>query len=240
MVIEATELILIPGGRFMMGSEEGNSNELPVRDIEVSLFYLERHVVTNKQFRSFLLANPEWQKGKVSPRFADGDYLKLWDGNNYPPGLDDYSVINVSWYAARAYAEWIGRRLPTEAEWEFAAGGQEHFKWSLGNTFGQHHYFFANFDDPIGFPVASLPANSYGLYEMSGGVWEWVEDSYEVDSYQRIAAQNPLHRVGAWRSLRGGAHTFDDPNYARCAVRGSNDPIACHEDYGFRCAMDRR
>jgi len=75
---------------------------------------------------------------------------------------------------------------------------------------------------------------------MSGGVWEWVEDSYEVDSYQRIAAQNPLHRVGAWRSLRGGAHTFDDPNYARCAVRGSNDPIACHEDYGFRCAMDSR
>lgn len=238
MAIETTELVLIPGGAFMMGSEEGNSNELPVRNIKISPFYLERHVVTNKQFRSFLTANAQWQKDNVIERLVDGDYLNIWKGINYPAGLDDYSVINVSWYAARAYAEWAGRRLPTEAEWEFAAGGREHFKWSLGNTFEERKYSFAFFDDPVGFQVSSLPPNSYELYEMSGGVWEWVEDSYEVDSYLRIAAKNPLHRVGVRKSLRGGANTFDNPNYLRCAVRGSNDATACHEDYGFRCAMD--
>ncbi|HEV7398230.1 MAG TPA: formylglycine-generating enzyme family protein [Pyrinomonadaceae bacterium] len=238
MVIDTTELVLIPSGRFPMGSEEGNSNELPVREIEVSSFYLDRHVVTNSQFRRFIIANPNWEKDEISQDVVDGDYLNIWNGNIYPSGLDDYSVINISWHAAKAYAEWAGKRLPTEAEWEYAAGGRDHFKWSLGNTFDERLYSFAVLTDPIGFPVMSLPANTYGLYEMSGGVWEWVEDSYEVDAYLRIASRNPLHRAGVRRSLRGGASTFESPSYVRCSVRGSNDPTACHEDYGFRCAMD--
>lgn len=241
MDTHTADIVLIPGGIFTMGSDEGNSNELPVKEREVSSFYLDRHVVTNREFRRFILANPAWGKDRVGEGVADNDYLNIWDGNNFPSGLGDYSVINVSWYAATAYAEWAAKRLPTEAEWEYAAGGKDHSKWSLGNTFDSGLYSFGVLTDPIGFPVMSHPPNFYGLYEMSGGVWEWVQDSYEVDAYLRTSRINPVHTADVPRkSLRGGASTFDNPNYLRCAVRGSNDPTACHEDYGFRCAMDTR
>ncbi len=231
-------MILIPGGIFLMGSEQGNSNEVPVHEVEVSPFYLDQYVVTNREYREFVLANPQWRKGQAGPPNVDKDYLNLWEGTEYPAELADFSVINVSWYAATAYAEWLSKRLPTEAEWEFAAGGKEHFKWSLGNDFDSRLYSFGYTTDPVGFRVGSYPPNSYGLYEMSGGVWEWALDSYEVDAYQRGVRDNPLNRVESGRkSLRGGSCHFDNPSYLRCAVRGSNDPDACHEDYGIRCAL---
>lgn len=236
-----TDMLLIPGGSFLMGSVDGNSNELPVHEIQVDSFYLDALVVTNRDFQKFLLAHPEWQKGNVDRTKVDGDYLNLWEGSDFPPELSDYAVINVSWYAASAYAEWVGKRLPTEAEWEYAAGGPEHYKWSLGNTFDRTLYHFGITTDPIGFPVKTHPANGYGLYEMSGGVWEWVRDSYEVDYYTRSPKDNPINLAGSPRkSLRGGSSHFDNPSYLRCAVRGSNNPNACHEDYGFRCALDYR
>jgi formylglycine-generating enzyme required for sulfatase activity len=234
-----TEMVLIAGGTFIMGSEEGNSNERPAHEVEVANFYMDRQVITNREFQSFIIANPEWQKANVSRERADQDYLKIWEGNDFSAGRGDYSVINVSWYAAAAYAAWLGKRLPTEAEWEYAAGSREHYKWSLGNTFESEFYAFGVSTDPVGFPVKSCPPNSYGLYEMSGGVWEWVQDSYEVDAYQRSARINPLNQSPTPRkALRGGSCLFDNPSYLRCSVRGSNIPNACHEDYGFRCAAD--
>lgn len=239
MQINQSEMVFISGGTFLMGSDEGNSNEKPIHEVEIKSFYLDRFVVSNRQYKDFVDANPQWRKTNITQTVADEDYLNIWSGNDYPLELADYAVINVSWFAATAYAEWREARLPSEAEWEFAAGGDEHFKWSLGNNFEPQIYCFDISHDPIGFPVGAYPANSYGLYEMSGGVWEWARDSYEVDFYKRSPNDNPLNSVDSHRkSLRGGSGHFDNPSYLRCAVRGSNDPRACHEDYGFRCAAD--
>src|SRR5207302_1959918 len=101
----------------------------------VKPFRLDLHPVTNAQFRIFLKTHPEWCKENIDMRTAEESYLALWNGLEYPDGLDDYAVINVSWFAAVAYSEWIGKRLPTEAEWEFAAGGPSHTRYGLGNTF---------------------------------------------------------------------------------------------------------
>lgn len=235
------EMAIIPGGVFLMGSSDGNLNEKPVHEVEVAPFYLDRYVVTNRQYQDFLIANPQWQKGKAIPLEVDDDYLNIWEGNHYPEGLDDYAVINVSWHSATAYANWVGKRLPTEAEWEFAAGGSEHSIWSLGNQFDRLSYSFGSTEDPVGFKVGTYRPNSFGLYDMSGGVWEWTSDSYELDYYFRSPRKNPINLAETERkSLRGGSSHFDNPSYLRCAVRGSNIPQACHEDYGFRCALDAR
>jgi len=221
-----------------MGSADGNSNERPIHHVEISSFHLDRTVVTNRQYAEFLRENPAWRKDTISREMADGDYLNLWDGIQYPEELGDHSVINVSWFAAAAYANWKGQRLPSEAEWEYAAGGPRHCKWSLAKEFDPSLYAFNYREDPIGFRVASYPANGYGLFEMSGGVWEWTQDFYEVDYYVRAADKDPVNLIETnWKALRGGSCLFDDPNYLRCAVRGSNKPNACHEDYGFRCAL---
>ena len=124
--------VLIPGGVFLMGSEHGNSNERPVHEVFVSGFYLDRYAVTNDEYREFVLANPEWRKGTVPAEKAHEHYLNLWTGVELPPELAGYAVINVSWWAAMAYAAWVGQRLPTEAEREFASGGKGPQKWNLG------------------------------------------------------------------------------------------------------------
>lgn len=232
-------MVLIPGGTFQMGSTEGNANEVPVHTVSVQSFYLDECVVTNRQYQRFLLECPQWRKENASPEHVDQDYLNLWDGTNFPVGLDDYAVINVSWHAASHYAAWLGKRLPTEAEWGYAAGGKEHCKWSLGSQFEPGQYWFGITTDPIGFPVKTRPANSYALYEMSGGVWEWVQDYYDHDFYSRSPLKDPINQnLGPERVLRGGSCHFEDLNYLRCDVRGRNLPQACHEDYGFRCAKD--
>ena len=116
-------MVLIPAGEFEMGSNNGAANECPVHTVYLDAFYMDTHEVTNAQYKAFVDANPEWQKENIPEEFYDGVYLRLWEGNAYPEGEADHPVIYVSWYAAMAYAEWMGKRLPTEAEWEKAARG---------------------------------------------------------------------------------------------------------------------
>ena len=131
---QAVELIvpegmtLIPAGEFQMGSDdiEGDEDEQPVHTTYVQAFYMDIYEVTNAQYKEFIDANPQWQKGlwwqmnRIKRRFHNRNYLKGWNGNNYPEGKGDHPV-HVSWYAAMAYAQWAGKRLPSEAEWEKAA-----------------------------------------------------------------------------------------------------------------------
>ena len=176
-------MVLIPAGEFEMGSNdaEASNHEQPVRRVYIDAFYMDETEVTNVQFKEFLLENPQWQKGRVNAQFADHNYLRLWNGNNYPDRKGNHPVVYVSWYAAMAYAEWANKRLPTEAEWEYAArGGLKGKKYPNGDTITARD---ANFKGNDTIPVSKYPKNGYKLYDMAGNVYEWCLDEYDAEFY---------------------------------------------------------
>lgn len=207
--------------------------------------------VTNAQFQAFLIENSQWQRGQIDLRFAKADYVKHWNRNNYPSGKGNHPVVNVSWYAAMAYSEWAGKRLPTKAKWERAArGGLSGKKYPHGNTITERD---ANYGNNVKGTtlVRSYSANGYGLYDMAGNVWEWCLDAYYKTSYSMLpwysAARNPFSHVNGvqWlldtpivvnssRVIRGG----DWNNPARnvwCAHRHYVTPEYPVDSIGFRC-----
>ena len=249
-------MVLIPAGEFLMGSNdaEARNNEQPVRRVYVDAFYMDETEVTNQQFKEFLLENPRWQKGRVNAQFANANYLRLWNGNNYPLGKANHPVMWVSWYAAMAYAEWADKRLPTEAEWEYAArGGLKSKKYPNGNTITARD---ANYGKNVGdtTPVGKYSANGYGLYDMAGNVWEWCLDELDAEFYftfpRNGVARNPLSGANSieWildnytqitqqksrRVYRGGAWSAP-AKYARVSNRTGicQSGSSCYE--GFRC-----
>ena len=247
-------MVLIPAGEFEMGSNdaEARNDEQPVRRVYVDAFYMDETEVTNVQFKEFLLENPQWQKGRVNAKFANTNYLKLWNGNNYPNGKGNHPVVWVSWYAAMAYSEWADKRLPTEAEWEYAArGGLKGKKYPTGNTItARDANFWPNVKDTT--PVSKYPANGYKLYDMAGNVWEWCLDEYDAEFYftfpRNDVARNPLSGANSveWlmgnftnvkgsRVLRGGSWN-GSANNVRGARRFSYSPTSTYNYLGFRCA----
>ncbi|MDE0014897.1 MAG: formylglycine-generating enzyme family protein [Candidatus Poribacteria bacterium] len=249
-------MVLIPAGEFDMGSNdaEARNDEQPVRRVYIDAFYMDETEVTNLQFKEFLLENPRWQKGRVDAQFAPGNYLHLWNGNNYPQGKANHPVTYVSWYAAMAYSEWAGKRLPTEAEREYAArGGLKGKKYPNGNTLTARDANFGNnVDDTT--PVGRYPANGYGLYDMAGNVWEWCLDEYDAEFYftfpRNGVARNPLSGANnvAWilnnwtnvksmRSMRDGGWHYVAQN-SRVSARSAWPPDTHGNPCGFRCVKD--
>ena len=245
-------MVLIPAGTFQMGSEDedAEADEQPVHTVHLDAFYMDKYEVTNAQFKAFVNANPQWQKGQIDARFYSGDYLGDWDGNNYPSGKANHPVRYVSWYAAMAYAQWVGKRLPSEAEWEYAArGGLAGKKYPWGDTITRAD---ANYDGHVSdtTSVAEYAANGYGLYDMAGNVWEWCLDAYDAGFYAASHnSQNPLAGAATikeiletftsipnYRSrvLRGGGWATG-ASYLRVADRGWFAPVFAL-GFGFRCA----
>ncbi|MCX8045060.1 MAG: formylglycine-generating enzyme family protein [Desulfobacterota bacterium] len=213
-------MVLIPGGVFLMGAADGDPDEQPVHEIAIKSFYLDIHEVTNAQYRHFIEAT-----GHPAPPF-------------WHPELDrpDEPVVGVSWFDATKYAAWAGKRLPTEAEWEYAArGGRNDMRFPWGNT---PNRTAANYGSFGLLPVKSFPPNAFGLYDMAGNVWEWCSDWYDRDFYHHSPAHNPQGPVsGTLRVLRGGAWYC-----AEDAVRTANRFYAAPEtndfSIGFRCVQD--
>ena len=254
-------MVLIPAGSFEMGSEdeEARENEQPVRTVHLDAFYMDVYEVTNAQFKAFVDANPQWQKDNIEDRFHWGSYLGHWDGNDYPAGKADHPVGNMNWYAAMAYAAWAGKRLPTEAEWEYAArGGLVGKKYPWGDTISLADANYSEYDENrnriggIGdtTPVGQYPANGYGLYDMAGNVREWCLDIWERDFYAASDnSRNPISGgktvqwlrdnfttipTDSWRMFRGGSWQFD-AQVLRVANRNPDFTASSWDANGFRC-----
>ena len=264
---DGAPMVLIPAGEFQMSDHHGDgySDERPVHAVYLDAFYMDKYEVTNAQFKKFVEANPEWSKDGIDRKYHDGAYLRDWNGNNYPEGKGDHPVIWVSWYAAAAYAQWAGKRLPTEAEWERAArgtfigeGNYKRYVWGdewpppegAGNFYSQ--YIDGYHDDyPQTAPVGRFNPNGYGLHDMAGNVWEWCADEYR-SSYYSISPDvihnpkgpgvpvtfrnNDFTNVNTARVIRGGGWHYYDWGLLRVAYRNSDNPDGTYFGIGFRCA----
>ena len=244
------EGVVIPAGEFQMGGSDSDAeiDEHPVHTVDVNTFYIHKYEVTNAQYKNFVDANPQWEKNSIPRKFHNGEYLKLWKDNTYPPGKENHPVVYVSWYAAMAYAKWAGRRLPTEAEWEKAARGElVGAKYPWGDVIDDS---MANYGGEFGDtkPVGSYAPNDYGLYDMTGNVMEWCLDAYDESFYNHSPSRNPIAggplvdivnnflSVTNPRVVRSGCW-YNVPMHVRVADRYGTSPDDASGGRGFRCAV---
>lgn len=241
-------LVYVPPGEFLMGSADGdndaNDNEKPQHRVHLDAFWMDRTEVTNAQYRQCVEAKA-CQSPSNTRSVADSSYY----GNGQ---YDTYPVIYVSWYAAQEYCQWVGGRLPTEAEWEKAARGTDGQKYPWGNQPVAGHlldfcdrncpYDWKDISADDGYagtaPVGNYPvgASPYGAWDMAGNVWEWVADRYSDRYYQSAPAQNPPGPdTGIYRVLKGGSW-YGNARNARAADRLWKDAGYVNYNVGFRCA----
>lgn len=243
--VHAGEMALIPEGPFKMGSEDGEADERPVHTVYVDAFYMDRYPVTNADYARFLNVFGNQEEG--GEKWLDTDSIFSWwlckikkkDGRFGPKsGYENYPVVKVSWYGARAYARWVGKRLPAEAEWEKAArGGLEGQKYVYGNTISLDQANVGGLHS--GTPVGSYPPNGFGLYDMVAGVWQWCNDWYDPKYYGRSPFRNPQGpENGSLKVIRGGCW-FHKRSW-RVATRSADTPLSWEFCFvtGFRCAKN--
>lgn len=240
-------MLIIQGGWFQMGSQETDP-EKPVHWVYVDTFALDETEVTNAQFMKFVdetryVTDAEKEHNGVPP--SDENWRKYATTERA-----DHPVVCVSWNDAREYAQWAGKRLPTEAEWEYAARGgvTTRFPWADNEDPSRKANFAMNKvargpNDPIPtVKVKSYSANGYGLFDMSGNVSEWCSDWYDPQFYAASPERNPTGpanaTTGKTRVLRGGSW-FNELNQVRVSARLSDLPENSQYDIGFRCAKSK-
>jgi len=261
-------MVLIPGGSFEMGIAEEDlkdlvelgrkvphmseflakwwfSDEIPRHTVQVDSFCMDIHEVTNRRFGQFVeetghKAQGNWQK------YAKEDRM-------------DHPVVHVSWNDAKAYAKWAGKRLPTEAEWEYAAKGGKAVKWfpwgdspdaTRANYRHKGETFLTGIPRLLGLrrintkPVGSYAPNGFGLYDMCGNVSEWCEDTHEPYPggpqeewlYTRHGPFGKGEKPVYGKVTRGGSWECPNPVFVRITLRGGPTPDSFSYDRGFRCA----
>lgn len=258
-------MVYVPGGEFEMGSDNDDldymmqlckeyygdcfrgwfKNEQPVHTVALDGFWIDRTEVTNAQYRQCVEAERCDPPAESSSPTGD-----LYYGNST---YDDYPVVYVSWHQAADYCEWADARLPTEAEWEYAARGPEGRVFPWGDTFDatRVNYCDANcefdwadgsVDDGYGYtaPVGSYPdgVSWCGALDLAGNVWEWVADWYDAAYYGRSPSQNPPGPSSGQERVRRGASWHYPPHSMRSAVRFGIAPDIPDNFQGFRCARD--
>ena len=211
--------------------------------INVAAFLLDERPVTNAGFLAFVAANPKWQRSKVSPLFADSSYLKNWAddltlGDRAP---ERAPVVRVSWFAARAYARWAGKRLPLTAEWEFAASaGYTSLDGKNDEQLKRDLYAWLARPVPaIQADVTAAKANFYGIRGLHGLVWEWVDDFNTAMVTGESRADSGLERdLFCGAGSVGAKDTTDYAAFMRQALRSSLKANNTTTSLGFRCAKD--
>lgn len=275
---DLVNMVLIPAGEFVMGSNAGEAlaycqelfapfygndcsaawfaGEEPAHFVVLGDYYIDRYEVTNEQFAQFLRENGNQVEGGASWLDSADEHALIhqisgsWQAD---AGYANHPVVEVTWYGAKAYCEWRGARLPTEAEWEKAARGTDGFTFPWGNKFDGHalnfcdvncNLDFANTDFDDGYAFSS-PVGSYGdgispfgVQDMAGNVSEWVADWYDENYYATLptSVENPTGpESGLIRVRRGGCAGCSADN-TRAASRFGIDPAESEASTGFRCA----
>ncbi len=230
----AEELVLIRGGEFLMGSGSERDHS-PAHTVFVDTFYMNKYVVTNARYLEFCEAT-----GHRLSQFWG--MAELRSGPDFP----DHPVVGVSWHDATEYAAWRGHRLPTEAEWEYAArGGLVGKDYPNGDTLdaSDGNWSKSGRGGPV--PVGSYPANGYGLHDMQGNVVEWVLDYYDPHYYLSSPVANPRGPESTesrpepvrFRVIRGGGW-HSGPYCNRVYYRNALPANWVDFAVGFRCAKD--
>jgi sulfatase modifying factor 1 len=242
----------VPPGVFLMGGTL-LEREGPIHPVYLDGFYIDTHQVTNQEFADFLNAkgNQVEEVGAWLNLGSPHCLIERVDGRFRPKtGFESYPAVEVSWYGARAYAAWRGKRLPTEAEWEKAAlGGVNGHTYPWGEDppgdqcnwlryDGAYKHLRPDFYHGRGpLPVGLFPPNPYGLYDMAGNVWEWCSDWFSRDAYTEGLRVNPRGpATGGKKVLRGGSWSFDPINL-RVAHRSYAYPGEGYSYDGFRCVV---
>jgi len=234
------EMVLIHGGTFNMGCENGSSDEKPVHSVTLKSFYMGKYEVTNSEFCVFLNSVGNYEvDGKLIFEKSDGIRGGRGPGSfDVVPGYEDFPVVNITWYGAERFCQWLKTntgekyRLPSEAEWEYACRGGADTLYYWGNEMnGDYCWYNDNSDKGIHKKGEKLP-NAFGLYDMTGNVWEWCNDDYGLYS-----ADGTMVNKGSSRVLRGGCFS-SAPYYCRVSARYFSLPV--HYDYntGFRVVKD--
>jgi formylglycine-generating enzyme required for sulfatase activity len=236
-------MVLIPAGSFQMGSNDGELDEKPVHTVYISKFWMDKYEVTNGEYKK-CVDGGSCRAPSDSKSYTRSSYYGDSQYENYP-------VNNVSWDDARNYCSWKGKRLPTEAEWEYAArGGLRGARYPNGDNINCSDANFARWSgagdnsickdsggkDNDTHTVGSHVANGYGLYDMAGNVWEWVSDWYNANYYKNNPSRDPQGPSnGEYRVVRGGSWASDSLIF-RVSYRNRNTATFWDYGYGFRCA----
>lgn len=216
-----------------MGSREDDPDsdydEWPQRSVELQAFWIDQTEVSSAQFATFLNTSANQQGGGAYwLDTADPDVRVSWDGESWRPhpGFEQHPVVEVTWYGAKAFCEWAGGRLPTEAEWEKAARGTDgrSFPWGEGISCDQAQFGSCSGEGTIAVGSKPAGASPYGLLDMAGNAWEWVADLYVADYYLWAPLQAPTGPdSGDFLVLRGGSW-YHDGRHSRTANRRHNAP----------------
>jgi formylglycine-generating enzyme required for sulfatase activity len=250
---DSGDMVSVPEGSFWMGCNEEvddqcESDEYPYHEVTLSAFEIDKYEVTVEEYQKCIEAGDCNNGNKNEPHYeAFSSYCNIWE-----PEKSDYPINCVTWFGAQAYCKWVGKRLPTEAEWEKAARGPDGRKYPWGNEDATCEYAIM-YDletktgacgKEVSWPVGSREngKSPYGAYDMSGNIMEWVHDLYDSNYYATSPEENPTGaKTGSERVLRGGSagrsvDGSDTGKLMRTSYRSNDFPSLWYANYGFRCA----
>jgi len=245
---EGDNEVFVQGGTFMMGSKN-TSYERPIHEVTLNDFYIDKYEVTVGEFRKFVEATgykTTSEKEGFSWLFIDDEWKEVqginWrhdsQGNLYSEYGDNQPVVFVSFDDAQAYAKWKGKRLPTEAEWEYASRGgnkSQGFLYSGSNSPKKVGWYKHNSDSTT-HAVGQKEPNELGIFDMSGNVYEWCSDLFDADYYRNSPKDNPKGPKKALFRVRRGGSWASDPDKMLSTARSYNSHDERRNFIGFRCA----
>ncbi|MDY7040754.1 MAG: formylglycine-generating enzyme family protein [Chloroflexota bacterium] len=219
-------MVEIPAGPFTMGNDSGGEDEAPAHEVDLPAFEIDKFEVINADFALFVEAtNHQTDAEKMG-------LSRTW--RDAAGGKDNHPVVYASWNDAAAYCEWVGKRLPTEAEWEKAARGTDGRLYPWGDEYDPNKLNGKDSGIRGTTAVGSFAdgASPYGVFDMGGNVWEWTADWYEA--YPDSGYQSPYYGE-QFKVVRGGGW-FETSDFLRATARNATSDTAANDDLGFRCA----